>query len=104
MPILLLSQNFTNTNIFLLRSLSLITILSVPATKIFVKRKYDFFLDLIISSTQLIKRSKLHTFFFFGHAIRLAGSYFLHQGSNPGPGSESAESQTLDCQGTPYTF
>lgn len=31
-------------------------------------------------------------FFFFGHAVRLAGSKLPNQGLNPGPGSECAES------------
>ena len=37
---------------FILRNLLLITIVFAPATKIFMKQKYDFFLDLVTGSTQ----------------------------------------------------
>ena len=44
---------------------------------------------------------RLILFFFFGCTTRLAGSQFPHQGLNPGPGSESSESQPPGHQGTP---
>ena len=37
---------------FILRNLLLVTIVFAPATKIFMKQKYDFFLDLATGSTQ----------------------------------------------------
>ena len=40
-------------------------------------------------------------FFFFGQAMWLTGSQFPDQGLNPGPSSESTESQPLDRQGIP---
>ena len=39
---------------------------------------------------------------FFGYVLWLAGSQFPSQGRNPGHSSESAESQPLDQQRTPY--
>ena len=42
--------------------------------------------------------------FLFGCTLWLTGSEFPYQGLNPGPHSESAESQPLDRQGIPCCF
>ena len=40
----------------------------------------------------LLQMTEFHSFPFFGHAARLAGSQFPDWGLNPGHGSESPES------------